>query len=498
LTEKTSDSLSKQALLLMAGRFLALPLNFLVPIILVRALTMEAFGIYKQLFMIFYILLPVIDLGICQSLFYFIPKYPILRDRILSQTFLLQIPIVLGLTVIFFIFRNEIGIIFSGSGDSLAAYIPQLGIFILLWHLSTIFENQLIVEKKAFQAGVLTFFSEALRAIVSIGIGLAGGSLEHLVLGLVVTGMIRCGVMGWYLVRNVTFSLSIDSKRITSQLSYALPFGIAVIIRTFFLFSHQYIVSVMGGASQFAVYAVGCFSLPFIAIIVDSVAKISLVKMSEATANPDSSQIISQIIYNSIRKLWLLFFPVYVLLFVMAEEVIVLLFTDAYLASIPVFRIFILMIPLSAFLVQHVPRALDQTRFILTNNLIALLLSILFSLVFYHGFGLEGAVAGFIAANVFWRIIFIVKCRKTLNVPYGNLLPKAAMVRVSVAVVLTGGLIYSVKHVVSMPVGFTLILCSVLFGLTCAFFYWAFPILLVDEKRYIRKQVQKYVRLQRP
>ena len=482
----------------MAGRFLALPLNFLVPVILVRALTMEAFGIYKQLFMIFYILMPVIDLGICQSLFYFIPKDQTLRDRILSQTFLVQIPVVLGLTVLFFIFRNEIGMVFSGNEDSLAAYIPQLGIFILLWHVSTIFENLLIIEKKAFQAGALTFFSEALRSLVSIGIGLAGGSLEHLVSGLVVTGMIRCGVMGWYLVRNMVFSFSIDYNLMTSQLSYAIPFGMAVIVRTFFLFSHQYIVSVMGGGSEFAIYAVGCFSLPFIAIIVDSVAKISLVKMSEATTNPDSSQIISQIIHNSIRKLWLLFFPVFVLLFVMAEEFIVLLFTDSYLASIPVFRIFILMIPLSAFLVQHVPRALDQTRFILTNNLFALFLSILFSLVFYHRFGLEGAVAGFVAANVIWRILFMVKCHKMLNVPYGNLLPKASMSRVSATAILTGGSIYYVKQVLSLPPAVTLILCSVVFGLICVVFYWFFPILLADEKHYVRKQVHKYLRLNLP
>jgi len=487
-----SDSLTKQASFLMAGRLLAMPLNFLVPIILVRVFTIEEFGIYKQLFMIFYMILPVVDMGISQSLFYFLPKYSKNRDYILSQTFLLQIPIVVGLAIVFFVFKHEIGGVFSGNGETLANYIPLLGIFALLWHLSNILENLLIVEKKAFAAGSVTFFSEAVRAIITIIIGAAGGSLEHLMLGLVTTSALRCGVMGWYLKKTMRFTLKLTSGFISSQLIYSLPFGLAVIVNTLVLYSHQYIVSVSGGPAEFAIYAVGCFSLPVFAIVVDSVAKTSLVRMSEATTQDNSSKIIADIIYNSIRKLWLLFFPVFVCMLILSEEFIILLFTESYRESIPVFRIFILIIPLYALLVQHVPRALDQTRFILTNNLIALALSIVFCFGLYRFAGLAGAAGGFIAANLIWRLLFLLQCQRTLQIPLKNILPSGAMLKVSLSVLVIGTIVFLIKEIMFISLIPAFIFSALLFGLACSLLYLIGPFLLHSEKEIIIKWAHSY------
>jgi O-antigen/teichoic acid export membrane protein len=490
-----SDSLTKQATFLMAGRFLAMPLTFLVPIVLVRVFSVEEFGIYKQLFMIFYILLPVIDLGISQSLFYFIPKYQEQRDSILSQTFLLQVPIIVGLSAVFFVFSTEIGALFSTDGESLGNYIPLLGIFVLLWHLSNIFENLLIVEKKAFQAGAVTFFSETARALVSIAIGLAGGSLTHLLWGLVGTSILRCLVMGWYLKSSMSFSFSLKTDMLRSQIFYSIPFGLAVIVNTFMLFSHQYIVSVAGGPAEFAIYAVGCFSLPVIAIVIDSVAKASLVRMSEAARLDNSAEIISEVIHNSIRKLWILFFPVFVFLFIMAEEFIIILFTESYNDSIPVFRVFILMIPLSALLVQHVPRALSATRFILVNNVIALLLSVALCMSLFHFMGLIGAAAGFIAANLLWRILFLLKCGSLLQVSLMRLLPLKSMTMVTLTVLLIGGAVYLMKQMCFTLYINSFIFSSILYGLLCMILYWFGHILLNDEKKYIKIIVEKYIKI---
>ncbi len=490
-----SDSLTKQATFLMAGRFLAMPLVFIVPIVLVRVFSVEEFGIYKQLYMIFYILLPIIDLGISQSLFYFIPKYQEQRDRILSQTFLLQVPIIVCLTVTFIIFSTEIGAIFSSDGESLGNYIPLQGIFVLLWHLSNIFENLLIVEKKAFQAGAVTFFSESARALVSIVIGLAGGSLEHLMLGLVVTSILRCLVMGWYLKSSMSFSFSLKADMLRSQICYSIPFGLAVIVNTFMLFSHQYIVSVSGGLAEFAIYAVGCFSLPVIAIVTDSVAKASLVRMSEAARLDNSAEIISEVIHNSIRKLWILFFPVFVFLFIMAEEFIIILFTEAYRDSIPVFRVFILMIPLSALLVQHVPRALAATRFILVNNVIALFLSVALCISLFHFMGLVGAAAGFISANLLWRIMFILKCGSLLQISIMRLLPLKSMTTVTLTVLLIGASVYFLKQMsFTLPI-ISFIFTSALYGLSCVILYWFGPILLNEERQTVKILIEKYLKI---
>jgi O-antigen/teichoic acid export membrane protein len=476
----------------MAGRFLAMPLTFLVPIVLVRVFSVEEFGIYKQLFMIFYILLPIIDLGISQSLFYFIPKYQEQRDRILSQTFLLQVPIVVILTIIFFIFRQEIGSLFSGDGEALADYIPLLGIFVLLWHLSNIFENLLIVEKKAFQAGAVTFLSELLRSLVTIAIGLYGGNLEHLMLGLVGTSVIRCLFMGWYIKKTVYFSLNIQKKMIRTQLIYSIPFGLAIIVNTMVLYSHQYIVSISSSPRDFAIYVVGCFSLPIFSIVVDSVVKASLVKMSELTRNNDKFITIAGIISNSIRKLWILFFPLFVFLFVIAEELIVVLFTKDYSESVSIFRIFVFTIPLYALLVQHVPRIFEATRFILITNIFALALSSIVCFLLFELFGLEGAAIGFIVVNLIWKMMFLVKCKKMFNVPIRHLLPLNSMIKVSFYTSLIGVFVFYVNEKLLVSDGMSIVISAMIFWLFCVFVYYFLNIINIEEKNILKNIIIKY------
>ncbi|MCJ7601443.1 MAG: oligosaccharide flippase family protein [Desulfobulbaceae bacterium] len=489
-----SVSLTKQAGQLMAGRLLALPLTFFVPMVLVRTFSIEEFGYYKQLFLIFYVILPVIDLGISNSLFYFIPKFPESKSQILSQTISLQLLICAGVAISFAVFKQEISLFFGGSSQNLTSYIPLLGMVAVSWHFSNMLETLLIVEKKAFQAATVSFLSDAMRSIATIAMALAGGKLETVLLAILATGVLRTFAVGWYLKKTMRFSFTFEAKALRSQLDYALPFGLAVVINTLVQSSHQYIVSISANVTDFALYSVGCFQLPILAIIVDSVAKASLVKMSEISGTENSSAVIAELIKNSLRKLWILFFPIFVFLFITAEEFITLLFTDTYLGAVPVFRIFILMIPLSTILVQHVPRAFTETRFILINNLVTLLLSVGFCIFLLAKAGLAGAAAGYILANLIWRLFFIFKCKRLLRLPISSLFPSQAMAEVAIFVGMIGGVSFFIKQAFFDAPLPSFLFTFVLYGVACMGLYWLSPILLPKEKMLIRDYVRKIAR----
>jgi len=483
-------SLTKQAGLLMAGRLLALPLSILVPMILVRTFSVEEFGIYKQLFLVFAVVLPVIDLGVSNSLFYFVPKYPEQKSQILSQTIYLQVIICTGVAIAFFLFNDKIGNLFSENANSLALHIPMLGLVAISWHFSNLQETLLIVEKKAFQAGVISFLSEALRSIVSIAVALAGGKIGILLLALLATGVIRALALGSYLAKTIQFQ-RIKLPHLRSQLAYSLPFGLAVVVNTLVQSSHQFIVAASVSITDYAVYAVGCFQLPILGIIVDSVAKASLVKMSEIAGAKNSSIVMAELISNSIRKLWILFFPIFVFFFITAEEFIVLLFTDTYRASVPVFRIFILMIPLSTILVQHVPRAYNETRFILMSNLATLLLSAAFCIVLIGRLGLAGAAIGFIMANLCWRFFFISKCKRLLNMPIRSFFPSRALASVAISVGIIGIASFFIKRVFFITPLPAFLFTLVLFAVACVGLYSQSAILRPDEKALIRGNIRR-------
>ena len=64
----------RPAMILMSGRFLGFILAFITPMVLVRVFTQEDFGTYKQLFLIVNTLFVIAQMGMAESLYYFLPQ----------------------------------------------------------------------------------------------------------------------------------------------------------------------------------------------------------------------------------------------------------------------------------------------------------------------------------------------------------------------------------------------------------------------------------------
>ena len=70
------DGIAKPALLLVVGRTIGFAASFIIPVLLVRTFNQAEFGTYKQLFLIYGTLYGLAQLGMAESLYYFVPKRP--------------------------------------------------------------------------------------------------------------------------------------------------------------------------------------------------------------------------------------------------------------------------------------------------------------------------------------------------------------------------------------------------------------------------------------
>src|SRR5580693_1201897 len=61
---------------LIAARTLSFAVTFLIPVVLVRVFDQAAFGAYKQLFLLYVVLYAIAQVGMAESLYYFIPTNP--------------------------------------------------------------------------------------------------------------------------------------------------------------------------------------------------------------------------------------------------------------------------------------------------------------------------------------------------------------------------------------------------------------------------------------
>ena len=108
--------------------------------------------------------------------------------------------------------------------------------------------------------------------------------------------------------------------------------------RTLLANLHYYVVAASVDAATFAIYAVGCFQIPFVDLVVTPTGNVMMVRMREAVTagRPDA---VLATWHDTTYKLALFFLPIIGILVVTARELIPFLFTVRYSASIPIFMV---------------------------------------------------------------------------------------------------------------------------------------------------------------
>lgn len=481
LLRKKTESLSMQSLLLVMGRFLSLPISFFVPIVLVRHFSVTEFGQYKQIFMIFYVALPLMDFGISQGLIYFIPKYPETKNQIISQFVSWQSCVCLALFSLFLIFSDEISFLFTSTGD-ISRFIPYIAALLILWSLSNNLEILLTATKQSLYASMFIFLSEGLKGGVIIAVALLTGDLSFVLTGFIGIGCVRFLWFIRHLHRQYSFPSCFFDKDLFTELAiYSAPLGLAVVINSLIDYTHQVIVSNQMSAAEFAIYSIGCFQIPFIGIVSMSVSQVALVRICELHQQNDLENIVG-ILASSFRKLSLLFFPAFFLLWFIAEDFITLLYTDTYSASVPIFRTFIWILPLAVILVEYTPRSLGDSKYVFKVNCFTLIINMVAVLILLKLFGTVGAAAGFILSRGVRKLLILYYLRRVLFTSFSKLLPLIALAKIIVCSLLALLPIWLMRQFIELGAAESVICYGLFYLMMCILIFWFAEILTLNEK----------------
>ena len=127
--------------------------------------------------------------------------------------------------------------------------------------------------------------------------------------------------------------------------------------------------------------------------------------------------------HDTTARLALLIFPLAAFFLLNAHAVITFLFTNRYLASVQIFRVWCLMILPSVFAVDAVLRVYGQTRLLVVLN--AVRLALIAGLIgwFMSTFGLIGAVLVTLVATSLVKAVAVVRIARLMNVGVADVLP---------------------------------------------------------------------------
>jgi O-antigen/teichoic acid export membrane protein len=440
------DSVSRPVLVLVGGRAVGFAAAFAIPVVLARVFTTSEFGTYKQLFLLFSTLFGVAQLGMAESLYYFLPKKAGDAGRHVGNAIVTLAIAGVGCLALLWVTRGQIS---AWLGNArLSDDLVLLGLVLAPMLVATVFEIVMISRHQHVKAAVTYAISDLSRTLLFIVPALFFRSLRGVLIGAVAFGILRLAAMLVYLRREFGGELRLDVDVWRRQLAYALPFALAVGIEVVQLNFHQYVVAARFDAATFAIYAVGCLQIPLVDLVMTSTVNVMMVQMAEHARTGDRHAALS-LWHDTVYKLAALMFPLAVFLIVAARPVIVALFTVRYLASVPIFMVWTLTILPSAFAVDGVLRVYAQTRFLLVMNILRFALVVVLIGPLLTGFGLIGAVLVTLLATSLAKAVGAMRITRLLGaggvadaVPWGRL--AAVTARAVAAAVPAAWIIHSV------------------------------------------------------
>jgi O-antigen/teichoic acid export membrane protein/GT2 family glycosyltransferase/2-polyprenyl-3-methyl-5-hydroxy-6-metoxy-1,4-benzoquinol methylase len=410
-------SFTVRAAWLFFAKTFAFGLSFILPMLLVRQLSQHEFGLYKQVFLIVGTAIYVLPLGFGMSAFYFLPRERKRRDQVVFNILLFYLLMGGAACVALLLRPSLLATVFSS--DEITGYAPLIGLVILLWVVSSFLEVAALANQESRLATIFIIVSQLAKTLLMLAAALALASVEALVYAAIIHGILQTTMLLLYLrSRFGIFWRRIDWAMVRTQMAYALPIGLASVLFLVQADLHNYFVSHQFSAAEFAIYAVGCFNLPFIGILSECVGSVTIPRVSYLQKNNHHRDIV-ELIANMMRKLAALYFPIYFFLLVTGREFITVLFTSQYESSWPIFAINLTMIPLGLVASACDPaiRAYAEHRYFIMKVRAAVIAALCVALWFgTRRFGLLGAIAVVVVFNLVERAVIAAKVVRILGV----------------------------------------------------------------------------------
>jgi O-antigen/teichoic acid export membrane protein len=441
-TDDTDRSGFRPALLLTAGRSVATAFTLMIPIVLARRLPPEIFGLYKQLFLIHVTLYVPAQMGMAESLYYFLPLYPERCGRLIRNVLSVLGVCALGCLALLTMGRETVAHLIGNA--NVAPLAPVAGLFLSLMLMSAVLEITMIARRHYRWAFATYLGTDVVRAILLIGPVLLGAGVRGLLWGACLSAALRIVVAVVYLRKEFGGELVFDRSLLRAQFGYALPFQAAVLIETAQATLHQYVVSYQFDAATFALYSVGCLQIPIIDLLAGPAGNVMMVRMAEARRRGDTAGF-HEAFLETTRKLALFFFPLLGVLMAVAPDLIVSLFTSTYAASVPIFRVWSLVVVLAIFQADGLMRALAQTRFLVVVNVVRLALIAATVVPLLHVLGLMGPVVATLLGITLAKVMMLARYRSQVGLRTSELLPWNGLLRI--------GLVAAGALVVTMMAG---------------------------------------------
>ncbi len=462
--EQRSEGLTRRAALIMAANVIATAMTFMLPLVLVRSLNQAEFGIYKQAFQIVLSAMAILNLQVAVSVFYFSAREPGKKLQVAHNVMVFYGLVGLAVFLIFLSWPTWVTLIFRSS--DLVPYVPLIGLVIFSSLVSNNLDAIPIANGDVRIASVLIVAAQLVKAILMIAAAYVFGTITAILCAAVLHGAVQTMLMAVYIRRRFgRFLAAFDWPLFKAQIGNALPFGIGGIVAILQSDLHNYFVSYHFEPAVFAIYAVGCFQVPILSMLSSSFASAVNPELARCQEAGDARAIV-WLWMDVVRKLAFFYFPAFALLFTMRTELITLLFTANYSASVPIFAIYLIGVLYAVTIHMHILRLFDELKYF-RLKLYLVLLPITYGALWLglRTAGLIGIAIAVISIQALDLSINLIVIGRRLGIRYRDLSQLAPLFRIGCAAVAAALVTFIAKLALAQLSVFALLcFCAAVFG----------------------------------
>ena len=359
----------------------------LSPVVLVRLLSVDEFGQYREFLLYAGLLTTICAFGINNSLLYFIPSRPESVQQMLRQSValtLLSSVLVVGIAVIANIVTH---------GAVLGNMAFPVALYVLLFVNLDFWEFYWLAGKQTLPVLAYTSGRLVARMVVVIVAASISSNVQIIVWSLIALEAVR--FTGSFVAWKAQKSAGSQPAFWREQIKYCLPVGIALALVTLNKSLGNLFVAKAMGTVALAHYAIGTQVQPIITVLRNSLSDAILPEMAAVSQPQDALRLW----HRSTVMSMMLLLPAAVILFEFAHPLVVTLFSPEYAPAIPIFQLYLLVLLREVFDFGVALRALNRNTSIVHSNLIAIVLNIGLLAATVPFFGLIGAAMAFVVSR---------------------------------------------------------------------------------------------------
>jgi O-antigen/teichoic acid export membrane protein len=393
-----------------------------LPIVLVRVLSPADFGLYKQLFVVALTVSSFAQCGITTSLLFLVPRHPGLVRRLERQAF--TGVCVSGVLSALVILSGALPVSL-GLANVTRWQMGCLAIIVMAIQPASLMMSLPIAEGNGRLAAAILTITELVRTVVLLFSALLFRSVDAVVAAAALLLVVQMAV-GWALVaRHASPRESPPPLQKTVRLhaEVAIPTGIASVIGYSRDQAHAVYMIGQLTAVQYALYAVGTTTVPFIGQIQQTIGEIVAREATTAIAKQDLALALRRW-HQGLRVQALLLAPAFAFLMFFASDFITLLFGTTYAAAASLFRVFLLFLPLSvASFTVNLIRAAGANRTVLLADVSSLTVTLSCLIPLTDHLGPQGALISQLLGLVTYGVVGALLLRRELGLTCFQVFP---------------------------------------------------------------------------